>query len=345
MKFLKKTLKICLVTSLIIGIFSNYSYAINKDDFLNMLIKSSYPEVSTSSNTKVKNDVDSTKNQTNTTESKEKSSASESKSTNTNTSEDSDYVKIYVGEENIPKDETKDSTLSTSATLNVDGYVSAIDYKNNIRVTSEKPQILIYHTHSCETYADSNAGNYHSTDIKNSVMEVGSVLTDELTKDGWGVVHSTKYHDLDFKTAYASSLKTAQEEISKYKTIQLAIDLHREGLDLEGDNAEQKLHDRYTTKIDGKNVAKFFFVIGGKNENSAQLKKMAEEITAIAEKKYPGITAPIIEKDYAKFNQFVTPNHNLIEVGSNGSTVEEAKASAVYLADVLNEYYAQKLTK
>ncbi len=67
---------------------------------------------------------------------------------------------------------------------------------------------MIYHTHGCETYSNSPDGNYHSRDKKNSVMEVGSALTSALDSKGWGVVHTTKYHDYpSYNNSYASSLK------------------------------------------------------------------------------------------------------------------------------------------
>ena len=73
--------------------------------------------------------------------------------------------------------------------------------------------MLIYHTHSSETYSDSSKNNYHSTDIENSVMSVGSVLTTELSEKGWGVIHSTKYNDLAYNEAYATSGKTVPSSI------------------------------------------------------------------------------------------------------------------------------------
>ena len=60
-------------------------------------------------------------------------------------------------------------------------------------------------------------------------MAVGNVLSTELTEKGWGVVHSTKYNDLSYNEAYATSSKTIKSILSKYDSVKISIDLHRDG--------------------------------------------------------------------------------------------------------------------
>ena len=57
--------------------------------------------------------------------------------------------------------------------------------------------------------------------------------------------------------------------------------------------------------------------------------------------KYPELVLPVVEKPVGKFNQYMAENHMLIEVGSNGTSSEEAKASAKYIAEILDEYFKQ----
>ena len=48
--------------------------------------------------------------------------------------------------------------------------------------------MLIYHSHAGETYSDSPEGNYHSQNNKDkSVVEVGTLLTEQLSQKGWGI--------------------------------------------------------------------------------------------------------------------------------------------------------------
>ena len=78
-----------------------------------------------------------------------------------------------------------------------------------------------------------------------------------------------------------------------------------------------------------------------KNPNVGEVQGLAEDITKFAQSKYPELVLPIVKKQYGKFNQYMAKNHMLIEIGSNGTTSEEAKASVKYVAEILDEYFKQ----
>ena len=227
---LRKTKKVISLLCALIFILPTLSYSMDKEEFLKFLIESSYPESST------KND--------NLKEEKDK----EDKSAN----KEEDYIKVHIGEENIP-------TLNSNSNNKENVSVSSSEYKNDIRLTKENPTMLIYHSHAGETYSDSPEGNYHSQNKEKSVIEVGTLLTEQLSKKGWGVAHSTKYHDYpDFTKSYASSLETVKSMLNNHKNINIAIDLHRDGRDLNTDADMQKENERMTTTYKGEKVAKFF---------------------------------------------------------------------------------------
>ena len=310
---LRKTKKVISIACVLIFILPIMSYSMDKEEFLKFLIESSYPESST------KND--------NLKEEKDK----EDKSAN----KEEDYIKVHIGEENIP-------TLNSNSNNKENVSVSSSEYKNDIRLTKENPTMLIYHSHAGETYSDSPEGNYHSQNKEKSVIEVGTLLTEQLSKKGWGVAHSTKYHDYpDFTKSYASSLETVKSMLNNHKNINIAIDLHRDGRDLNTDADMQKENERMTTTYNGEKVAKFFFVVGMKNTNVDEVQELAEDITKFAQSKYPELVLPIVKKQYGKFNQYMAKNHMLIEIGSNGTSSDEAKASVKYVAEILDEYFKQ----
>lgn len=319
----KKRIKAKIIACVLVCILPTISCALDKDEFIQFLINSSYPE----SKTKEKDETSKTDKEG----SKEQDTAD--KENNASSSKEEDYIKFHIGEENVP------DINPTTEPANGIQVSNNRDYKDDLRVTKENPSVLIYHTHSSETYSESPAGNYHSQDKPNSVMSVGTSLTDELSKKGWGVAHTTKYNDLDYNTSYQTSLKTIQNLTSKYESIDIAIDVHREGRDIYDEAVKKKEHDKYTTTINGERVAKFFFVIGPKNDNFNELKKIADDITRLAEAKYPGITIPVLVKPYGNFNQFVAKNHMLIEIGTNAVSIKEAKASTKYIANVFDEYF------
>lgn len=318
---IKNKIKAIKIGFLIVCILPNISQALDKEDILKYLVKSSYPEV------KVIENGDKNK------EGRESLKSTDNIKTNKSNAGEEEYVNIYVGEENKPNINEDNESKETNNIVDS-------SYDNDIRVTTNKPQILIYHTHSSETYSNSPKNNYHSDDIKNSVMAVGSSLATELTDKGWGVVHSTKYNDLSYNESYPTSGKTVQSLLSRYDSIKIAIDLHRDGLNLKDDQYKKTVHNKSTIEINGETVAKFFLVVGQRNQNVGELKRQAQEITELAEKKYPGLVCPVVTKQYGRFNQYMSENGLLIEVGNNATSTKEALATSKYVAEILDEYYA-----
>ncbi|MCI6666925.1 stage II sporulation protein P [Romboutsia timonensis] len=309
---LRKTKKVISLFCALIFILPTLSYSMDKEEFLKFLIESSYPESST----------------------KDDNSKEEDKEDKIANKEE-DYIKVHIGEENIP-------TLNSNPNNKENVSVASSEYKNDIRLTKENPTMLIYHSHAGETYSDSPEGNYHSQNKEKSVIEVGTLLTEQLSKKGWGIAHSIKYHDYpDFTKSYASSLETVKSMLNNYKNINIAIDLHRDGRDLKTEADIQKEHERMSTTYKGEKVAKFFFVVGMKNTNVDEVQGLAEDITKFAQSKYPELVLPIVKKQYGKFNQYMAKNHMLIEIGSNGTSSDEAKASVKYVAEILDEYFKQ----
>ena len=311
----KKRIRAKLLACVLICILSTTtSFAMDKEDFFRYLINSSYPE-------------------TNTNEEKDSASTNNNDDNEKNDNND-DYIKVHIGEENIPtlnadkNSESKDKSESDVSLLN--------EYKDNVRVTSATPRMLIYHTHSCETYSNSPAGNYHSNDPENSVIKIGNLLTTQLTNKGWGVVHNTTIHDNpSYNNSYSNSLKTVKSMLSAYNSVDIAIDLHRDA----SKYVTEETNKNYTTTINGEKVAQICFVVGMKNQNVDEVMKIATDLTNLANKKYPGIAKPVVKKSYGRYNQYVAKNGILIEIGSNAVSVEEASASTKYIADILDSYF------
>ncbi len=326
----KKVISLNILTCIIFGLLLRPSYALTEDEFLKFLINTSYPE--TSKDTK---NLDDTVN-------KKLESKKENNIEKNETNKETEFLKMYVGKENMPKKNIdKDSEIAKEE-VNEDALASN-KYTDNVLVTNDRPQILIYHTHAGETYVNSPSGNYHSYDKKNATLEIGALLTKKLTQRGRGVVHNTTYHDMpEFTGAYGRSLQTIEKMQQKYKSIDVIIDLHRDGRDITSEKAKKDFHDSCIADINGEKVAKFLFVVGEKSKNYSSNLQLAKEITAFAESKYPGITRPVVKKPKAKFNQFKSNHPLLIEVGGNANTTEEAKASVKYIAEVIDEFLKQK---
>ncbi|MDD2190532.1 MAG: stage II sporulation protein P [Eubacteriales bacterium] len=197
-------------------------------------------------------------------------------------------------------------------------------------IDRSKPVVIIYHTHATESYQPVTEGNFHSLNESGTVREVGNVLAKELENKGIQVIHSKTIHDSpSYSQSYTRSLDTVQNLIGGDDSQKIIVDLHRDAAGYSGNNAK-------TVTINKNTLAGYALVIGSGNPNYEALKTFANHINKTAAEMYPGFEGKIIEKQY-KFNQYVSDYHILLEVGNNENTIEQAKLTGKYFADVLAE--------
>lgn len=202
---------------------------------------------------------------------------------------------------------------------------------------TNKKNILIYHTHTCESYTASEGyeyegtGNYRTTDLNYSVARVGTELTTYLENKGFNVTHNTTYHDYpSYSGSYDRSLQTIQDILLGTDT-QLVIDLHRDAVGSSSSYAP-------TVKINDKYAAQMMFVIGTdggglEHPNWTQNLKIAIKIQKKANEMYPGLFRPIIVRN-SRYNQHLTTGSSIIEVGATGNTMDQCILSMQCLANV-----------
>lgn len=206
-------------------------------------------------------------------------------------------------------------------------------------VTVKKDNILIFHTHTCESYTPSEkyqykqTGNYRTTDKNFSVVRVGRELDRQLQSYGYKVIHNETYHDYPSYTgSYENSYKTVTNLLQKNKNTDIVIDLHRDAISDYSYAPTVKIGDEY--------AAQLMFVIGGniskEHPNWQQNLKFAVKIQQKANEMYPGLFKPIILR-YASYNQQTAKAASIIEVGSTGNTMDQALTSMKYLAKVIDE--------
>ena len=201
--------------------------------------------------------------------------------------------------------------------------------------------ILIYHTHTCESYTQTEknqykaSGNFRTTNLSYSVVKVGKELEKQLEKFKFNVTRSEKKHDYPaYSGSYERSLETIQSMLKKNKDAEIVFDIHRDAIGSGSNYAP-------TVEINGEKVAQLMFVIGtndggGKHPNWKNNLKFAAKVQEKANQMYPGLFRNINLRG-ATFNQKVTNAASIIEVGATGNTLEEACASMKYLAEILNE--------
>ena len=208
-------------------------------------------------------------------------------------------------------------------------------------VTIENRNVLIFHTHSCESYTSSEAypytptGNFRTTDLNYTVTRVGTELENQLKQYNFNVVHDTSYHDYPaYNGSYTRSLATV-ENLLKTTPSDIIIDLHRDAIGSRSDYAP-------SVKIGDTDVAaQIMFVIGTNagglwHPNWNQNLKFAIKVQEKAEELYPGLFKPIMLTE-SRYNQHTGKYANIIEVGATGNTLEQCLTSMKYLAKILSE--------
>lgn len=203
--------------------------------------------------------------------------------------------------------------------------------------------VLIYHTHTCESYTPSEkynytmTGNYRTTDNNYNMVKVGNELKKYLEKKGFTVIHNTTCHDYPaYSGSYDRSYTTIQGILNEDSNIGLVIDLHRDAV---GDGTSYGP----TVKVNGESVAQLMFVIGTnggglEHPNWTQNLKTAVKIQETGNTIYPGLFRPMIVRN-SRYNQHIALGASIIEVGATGNTLEECLLSMQCLANVLEETF------
>lgn len=216
----------------------------------------------------------------------------------------------------------------TDELLNLDG------------VEINKNKVIIYHTHTCESYTPTEqywyegTGNFRTTDLDYSVVRVGEELKSQLESYGCEVIHDKTLHDYPaYNGSYSRSLKTVQNIINENKDVDIVIDLHRDAI------ADSSYAPK--VKIGEELVSQLLFVIGTDKANPehtswSQNLKFAVKAQTKSNSLYPGLFKPIILRN-STYNQNVAKAACIIEVGATGNTLEESMNSMKYLAKVLQE--------
>lgn len=223
------------------------------------------------------------------------------------------------------------NTMAGSDQLNVDALMG---FDCRIQKVDE-PQILIFHTHSKEAFADSVPG-----DASTGITGVGHHLAEILVKDyGYQVMHCQESFDEGAGVdAYANALPVLTNILNTYPSIQVVIDLHR-------DEMPEGTH--LVTEMDGMKMAKFMFFNGIsrtkqtgdiaylKNDNLDENLSFSFQMQKKAMEYYPGITRKIYLKGY-RYNMHMKERYLLIELGAQNNTVEEVMNSCGPIAHILD---------
>lgn len=219
--------------------------------------------------------------------------------------------------------------------------LASLDLSLNLQGTV--PRVLITHTHSQETFIDSEAGNPDHT-----IVGVGRYLAHLLANTyGISVVHDVATYDLvDEKRKISGSYERMELGVHRllelYPSIEVIIDLHRDAAP-EGRVLVTELDETPTAQlmffngitrrnVDGSPVPLDELFNPYLTENLA----LSLQLFLTANEHYPGLARRNYIKAY-RYSLHMKPRSVLVEVGGHTNTLQEAKNAMYPLAHLLVE--------
>ncbi len=206
----------------------------------------------------------------------------------------------------------------------------------SVKPEKGKPLVLIVHTHTTESYTPPGQDYYTSGDStrtqdkSKSVVKVGDELAAQLKNAGINVIHDTTINDYpSYSGSYKKTLGIIEGYLKKYPSIQMVIDVHRDGMSKD-DGTKLKV----CTDINGEKAAQVMLVMGTsegglKHDNWMENLKLGMRIQDRITRDYPHLARPLdLVKE--RYNQHATPGSMILEVGTDGNTLAEACAAAKY---------------
>lgn len=199
-----------------------------------------------------------------------------------------------------------------------------------------EPIIYIYNTHQLENYNNKNLEIYGITP---NVMMASYILKEKLNRLGYPtIVEDTNISDFlnlngwDYTSSYKASRLLILDKKNKYPSLTYFIDIHRDSVN----------KDLTTVEINKKKYAKILFVIGLEHENYEQNLKVANKLNSIFENKYKNLSRGILKKEGPGvdgiYNQDISSNSILIELGGVDNNIEEVLNTIEAISQVLKEY-------
>ncbi|WP_458946915.1 stage II sporulation protein P [Oceanobacillus sp. CAU 1775] len=211
-------------------------------------------------------------------------------------------------------------------------------------VDEQRNVVFIYNTHNRESFLPhlpdiTNPDLAHHSEV--NITLVSERLKQSLQEKGIGaIVDETDIigevlvqNNWEYWQSYEASREVVSEAFAQHKDLQYAIDIHRDGIS----------RDLTTKNINGENYAKVMFVIGKDNPAFKKNYQLANNLHNRLKEKYPGLSRGAVQQggsgNNGIYNQDLTENALLLEIGGVGNTLEETYRTIDVIAEVFSEYY------
>jgi len=204
-----------------------------------------------------------------------------------------------------------------------------------------KPAVLIFHTHTTESYQILERKQYSSKDAARSnnegenMIRVGAEIAKQLEAAGYSVIHDKTVHDTSYSGAYDRSRETLKRHLAEHPEIQVVLDVHRDAIHQAGGNKIKP-----TAQFNGKKAAQVMIITGVEGGNVKGFPnweknlRFALQLQRKMEGLYPGLTRPVLFSQ-RKYTMDLHPCNVLLEMGSDVNTLDEAVYSGRLVGNAL----------
>lgn len=259
-----------------------------------------------------------------------------------------DYSKVPKGSYPIvPTDLSATSPLSlkNDTAYEIDtNEIALMAAERGKEVITKEPLVLIVHTHGTEGFSGKKPIYYNdeynvprSTDVSENAVAVGKVLAEALNKKGIPTIQCETMHDKEsYISAYDRSAESIQYYLEKYPSIKYVFDVHRDSL-IQSDLTKL----RPVTLRSGEPCAQIMMIVGSGEKSGIDYPwqdnlVLAEAIQNTLFEDTAGIARQIYLRG-ATYNQQYSRYGLLLEIGSCGNTLEEAKNATLAFADAFEK--------
>ena len=201
----------------------------------------------------------------------------------------------------------------------------SLSLKNTaVSVEEKQPLVLIYHTHTTESFVPFSGGAF-STNMEKTVVVLGNYLTEILQeKYGIPVLHYYEVFDIPRRSAYEKARPSVEKILAEYPGIEIVLDLHRDGVP----------RNITTTSINGQDTGRILFVLGSNHQGWNNNLRFALFLQDALEEVSPGLSRGIRKQPFT-YNQHLHQRSLIVEIGGHENSMEEVKRTIPYLAEAL----------
>lgn len=197
----------------------------------------------------------------------------------------------------------------------------------------KKPLIYLYNSHQLEDYSNSNVNMY---DASPNVLMASYILKEKLNDlniptivEETDITELLNINNWKYSYSYKASRMLVEDALAKNASLKYIIDIHRDSVP----------KNTTTLTLNNKSYAKILFVVGIEHENYEQNIAIAQRLSDIVNSKCDSLSKGILKKggkgNNGIYNQDLSSNALLIEVGGPENTIDEVTNTLTVIANSL----------